>query len=224
MRLLTTVFPDLRTPMTSRSKWFAAGGALLLVALAGGAAFYSVAGDAGNSASCRAARPLAAAMAPLARGEVAAVQVHASPMPTPDLAFNGPDGVPTTLSAFRGKVVLVNLWATWCPPCLKEMPSLDALQTALGGPDFAVVAINIDTRNLDKPKAWLAQREIKALTYYADPQARVFQELRAARKVDGMPVSLIVDREGCELAILPGPADWASADAKALIGAALKRP
>lgn len=210
--------------MTSRSKWFTAGGALLLVALAGGAAFYSVAGDAGNSASCKAARPLAAAMAPLARGEVAAVQVHAAPLPTPDLAFDGPEGVPTTLSAFRGRVVLVNLWATWCPPCLKEMPSLDALQTALGGPDFAVVAINIDTRNLDKPKAWLAQREIKALTYYADPQARVFQELRAARKVDGMPVSLIVDRDGCELAILPGPADWASADAKALISAAIGKP
>lgn len=209
--------------MTSRSKWFAAGGALLLVALAGGAAFYSVAGDAGNSASCRAAGPVAAAMAPLARGEVAAVQVHAAPLPTPNLAFDGPDGAPMTLSSFRGKVLLVNLWATWCPPCLKEMPALDALQTALGGPDFAVVAINIDTRNLDKPKAWLAQREIKALTYYADPQARVFQELRAARKVDGMPVSLIVDRDGCELAILPGPADWASADAKALIGAALAR-
>lgn len=210
--------------MTSRSKWFATGGALLLVALAGGAAFYSVAGDAGNSASCRAARPVAAAMAPLARGEVAAVQVHAAPLPTPNLAFDGPDGAPMTLASFRGKVLLVNLWATWCPPCLKEMPALDALQTALGGPDFVVVAINIDTRNLDKPKAWLAQREIKALTYYADPQARVFQELRAARKVDGMPVSLIVDRDGCELAILPGPADWASADAKALIGAALKRP
>ncbi|WP_248306830.1 TlpA disulfide reductase family protein [Bosea sp. AAP35] len=202
----------------------AAIGAFALVAVAGVAAFYSVAGNAGNSASCSAARATTARMAPLARGEVAAVQVHPRPMPTTDLAFEGPDGQPTSLSAFKGRVLLVNLWATWCLPCLKEMPALDALQTALGGPDFAVVAINIDTRNLDKPKAWLAKREITALPYYADPQAKVFQELRAARKVEGMPVSLIVDRDGCELAILQGPADWASADAKALIGAAMAPP
>ncbi|MDP3407870.1 MAG: TlpA disulfide reductase family protein [Bosea sp. (in: a-proteobacteria)] len=210
--------------MRSRTKITAAIGALALVAVAGVAAFYSVAGNAGNSASCSAARPAAARMAPLARGEVAAVQVHATPLPTTDLAFEGPDGQPTTLSAFRGKTLLVNLWATWCPPCLKEMPALDALQSGLGGPDFAVVAINIDTRNLDKPRAWLADRKITALTYYADPQAKVFQELRAARKIEGMPVSLIVDAQGCELAILQGPADWASADAKALIGAAMAPP
>lgn len=209
--------------MRSRTKITAAIGALALVAVAGVAAFYSVAGNAGNSASCSAARATAARMAPLARGEVAAVQVNAAPMPTPELAFEGPDGTPTTLSAFRGKTVLVNLWATWCPPCLKEMPALDALQGALGGKDFAVVAINIDTRNLDKPKAWLAERKITTLPYYADPQAKVFQDLRAARKIEGMPVSLIVDPEGCELAILQGPADWASADAKALIGAAIRR-
>jgi thiol-disulfide isomerase/thioredoxin len=209
--------------MTPRTKILAAFGALALVALGGGAAFYSVAGDAGNSASCSAARATAKRMAPLARGEVAAVEVNATPVPTPDLAFNGPDGAPTSLAAFKGRTLLVNLWATWCPPCLKEMPALDALQGALGGADFQVVAINIDTRNLDKPKAWLAERKITALPYYADPQARVFQDLRAARKVEGMPVSLIVDAQGCELAILQGPADWASADAKALIGAALKR-
>lgn len=209
--------------MKSRTKITAAIGALALVAAAGVAAFYSVAGNAGNSGSCSAARVTTARMAPLARGEVAAVQVNAAPMPTPDLAFNGPDGAPTLLSAFKGRVLLVNLWATWCPPCLKEMPALDALQTALGGPNFTVVAINIDTRNLDKPKAWLAERKITALPYYADPQAKVFQDLRTARKIEGMPVSLIVDAEGCELAILQGPADWASADARALIGAALSR-
>ncbi|HEV7258630.1 MAG TPA: TlpA disulfide reductase family protein [Bosea sp. (in: a-proteobacteria)] len=201
----------------------AAIGALALVAAAGVAAFYSVAGDAGNSASCSAARTTAKRMSPLARGEVAAVQVNAAPVPTPDLAFNGPDGAPTSLSAFKGRALLVNLWATWCPPCLKEMPSLDALQAGLGGADFQVVAINIDTRYLEKPKKWLAERNIATLPYYADPQAKVFQDLRTARKVEGMPVSLIIDPEGCELAILQGPADWASPDAKALISAALKR-
>jgi hypothetical protein len=94
----------------------------------------------------------------------------------------------------------------------------------MGGPDFAVVAINIDTRNLDKPKAWLAENRIAALPFYADPQAATFQVLRAARKVEGMPVSLLVDKAGCELGIIQGPADWASADAKALIAAAIGRP
>ena len=209
--------------MTSRSTKWLAFGVVALLGLAGVAAFYSGAGDAGNSASCAAARKTVAAMAPLARGEVAAVQVSARPVPAPELAFTGPDGQPTTLSAFRGRAVLVNLWATWCAPCLKEMPALDGLQGAEGGADFAVVAINIDTRNLDKPRNWLAEAGIRRLSYYADPQAGVFQVLRTARKVEGMPVSLIVDREGCELAILQGPADWASAEAKALIRAAAGR-
>ncbi len=208
--------------MTSLTKKWAGLGMLAVAALGGVAAFYSVAGNAGNSASCSAARKTTTAMAPLARGEVAAVQVATEPQLAPDLAFSGPDGQPTTLSSFRGRVVLVNLWATWCAPCLKEMPALDALQGALGGPDFAVLAVNIDTRNLDKPKNWLAENKIERLAYYADPQAKVFQQMRAARKVEGMPVSLLVDREGCELAILQGPADWASADAKALVGAALR--
>ncbi len=206
-----------------RPRTVAACAALALLTAGGVAAFYSGEGKAGNSGSCSAAGKTAAALRPLAQGEVAAVQVSDMPAPAPDLAFTAPDGQPTTLSAFRGRVVLVNLWATWCAPCLKEMPALDALQGALGGPEFAVVAVNIDTRNLDKPKAWLADNKIEKLAYYADPQAKVFQQLRAARKVEGMPVSLLVDREGCELAILQGPADWASADAKALVGAALRR-
>jgi thiol-disulfide isomerase/thioredoxin len=209
--------------MTSRSKIWAGLGAVALLALGGVGAFYSVEGNAGNSASCSAAAKSAQALRPLAKGEVAAVEVSTRPQPAPELAFAGPDGQPTTLSAFRGKTVLVNLWATWCAPCLKEMPALDALQAALGGKDFAVVAINIDTRNLDRPKTWLADNKVAALPYYADPQAGVFQALRAARKIEGMPVSLLVDPEGCELAILQGPADWASADAKTLIGAALRR-
>jgi thiol-disulfide isomerase/thioredoxin len=207
--------------MRSRTKILVATGAVALLAL-GGTAFYSGRGDAGN-ASCAAAAKTAATMAPLARGEVAAFEVAKRPRPAPELAFTGPDGQPTTLAALKGKTVLVNLWATWCAPCLKEMPSLDALQKEMGGPDFAVVAINIDTRNLDKPKGWLAENKVTNLAYYSDPQASTFQVLRATRKVEGMPVSLIVDRAGCELGIIQGPADWASADAKALLSAAAGR-
>jgi thiol-disulfide isomerase/thioredoxin len=209
--------------MTSRWKKSAAFGVVALLGLGGVAAFYSVTGDAGNSGSCRAAKATAARLQPLAQGEVAALEVSTRPLPVPDLGFAGPDGAPLTLSSFKGRTVLVNLWATWCAPCLHEMPALDALQGALGGQDFAVVAINIDTRNLDKPRTWLADNKITRLPYYADAQAKVFQDLRTARKIEGMPVSLLVDPEGCELAMLQGPANWASSDAKALIGAALKR-
>jgi thiol-disulfide isomerase/thioredoxin len=224
MRLLTAVFPDFKgRMMTSGTKIGLALGVVAALGLAGMAAFYSGQGRAGNSASCGAAAARAAKMQPLAQGEVAAVEVRTSPQPAPDLAFEGPDGRPTTLAAFRGKTVLVNLWATWCAPCLKEMPALDALQGAFGGSDFAVVAINIDTRNLDKPKSWLAENKVTRLAYYADAQAKVFQDLRAARKIEGMPVSLLVDPQGCELGMIQGPADWASADAKALIAAAMGR-
>ena len=208
--------------MRSRTKILAATGALALLALGGGAAFYSVTGDAGNG-SCSAARATAERMKPQVKGEVAAVEIRSRPQPAPELAFTGPDGQPMTLASLKGKTVLVNLWATWCAPCLKEMPSLDALQKEMGGPDFAVVAINIDTRNLDKPRTWLAENKITALPFYGDPQAATFQALRAAYKVEGMPVSIIVDKAGCELGIIQGPADWASADSKALMKAAIGR-
>ena len=208
--------------MTSGTKIGVALGVVAALGLAGVAAFYSLAGDAGNG-SCKAARQTAARMTPLAKGEVAAVEIRKDPQPAPELAFTGPDGQPMTLAALKGKTLLVNLWATWCAPCLNEMPALDALQKAMGGPDFAVVAINIDTRNLDKPKAWLAENKVTALPFYADPQAATFQVLRAAHKVEGMPVSLIVDKAGCELGIIQGPADWASTEAKALMKAAIGR-
>ncbi|PZU92881.1 MAG: thiol:disulfide interchange protein [Chelatococcus sp.] len=209
--------------MRSRSKILYAAGGFALLALGGVAAFYPALGGGGNSGSCPAADRTAARMRPLAIGEVAAVQVSERPAPTPPLAFLGPDGKPVSLADFAGRTVLVNLWATWCAPCLHEMPALDRLQTQLGGDDFAVVAVNIDTRNLDKPKAWLADKKIGALTYYSDPEAGVFQTLRKAYKVEGMPVSLLIDRQGCQLAMIQGPADWASGDAKALVSAALGR-
>lgn len=208
--------------MTSRSKMAVALGALVLVALGGVAAFYSGQGGAGNS-TCSAATTKLAQLRPLVKGEIAAIQVPQKSTPVPDLAFNGPDGKPTSLSAMRGRTVLVNLWATWCPPCLLEMPALAKLQKTLGGPDFEVVTVNIDTRNLDKPKEWLTKKDIAGLAYYADPEAKVFQDLRAAKKAEGMPVSLLVDPQGCELATLQGPAEWAGTEALALIRTALGR-
>src|SRR5204862_290034 len=130
----------------------------------------------------------------------------AEPRRLPDLAFADAEGKPHTLGDFKGKTVLLNLWATWCVPCRKEMPALDALQAKLGGDKFEVVAVNIDTRNLDKPKAWLQEVGVKRLGYYADSSAKVFQDLKAIGKAFGMPTTLLIDAQGCELGAIAGPA------------------
>ena len=207
--------------MTASRRSLAIGS--LAAALAAGAALYGTFSSPGNSAECRAAKPVAERLKPLARGEVAAVNVAAEPKPLPDLIFNDPEGRPTSLSALKGRTVLLNLWATWCVPCRQEMPALDRLQGELGGPAFEVVAVNIDTRNLDKPKAWLKDAGVARLAYYADPQAKVFQDLRQIGKAVGMPTTILVDPAGCELAHLSGPAEWASEDALRLVRAALGR-
>jgi thiol-disulfide isomerase/thioredoxin len=118
--------------------------------------------------------------------------------------------------------VLVNLWATWCVPCRKEMPALDDLQTKLGGKDFEVVAINIDTRDAEKPKNFLKDANLTRLGYFSDQKAKVFQDLKSIGKALGMPTSVLVDGHGCEIATIAGPAEWASEDAIKLIKAAVQ--
>lgn len=174
-------------------------------------------------AACRAAQPLVAALKPLAKGEVAALQIPAEPARLRDLSFRLPDARETTLAAFRGRTVLVNLWATWCAPCRHEMPALDRLQQKFGGADFEVVAINIDTRNLEKPKQFLDEVGVKTLVQYADPSAKIFQDLKAAGRAFGMPTTILLDANGCELAYLAGPAEWSSPDAFAFVAKALGR-
>jgi thiol-disulfide isomerase/thioredoxin len=176
-----------------------------------------------QAATCAAAKPKTVAMEPLSRGEVAAVLVAKDPKPLPDLDFLGPDGKPMKLSALRGKTVLLNLWATWCAPCRKEMPALDKLQAELGGADFEVVAVTIDQRNLERPKTFLQEVGVTRLAYYSDPSAKIFQQLRAVDRAVGMPTTLIIDPQGCELGYLAGPAEWASEDAIKLMRAALGR-
>jgi thiol-disulfide isomerase/thioredoxin len=186
-------------------------------------AVYGIAAMQGNPSdqSCRAAAELAKKLGPLAKGEVAAVGIAAEPKRLPELSFKDADGKSHTLADFKGRTVLLNLWATWCVPCRKEMPALDALQAKLGGDDFQVVAVNIDTRNLDKPKAWLQEVGVNRLGYFADPSAKIFQDLKAIGKAFGMPTTLLVDRNGCELGVIAGPAEWASEDAVRLIETAL---
>jgi thiol-disulfide isomerase/thioredoxin len=166
--------------------------------------------------ACAAAAALAPALDALAKGEVAAFAVAKQPEPMTGIAFNGPDGAPTDLSAFKGKTLLVNLWATWCVPCRQEMAALDRLQAALGSDAFEVVAINVDTSRLDRPKALLAELGVKHLKFYADPKADVFFHLKQGGELLGLPTSYIVDKAGCVLGQISGPAAWDSPEALAL--------
>jgi thiol-disulfide isomerase/thioredoxin len=200
-------------------------GAVLIGAVIGFAVVYGIGGlrrNASGDSACRPAVDLARKLAPLAQGEVAALTMATAPLRLPDLAFEDADGKPRKLSEWRGRTVLLNLWATWCVPCRKEMPALDSLQTRLGGPDFEVVAVNIDTRDPEKPRNFLKDANLTRLGYFTDQKAKVFQDLKAIGRALGMPTSVLIDGAGCEIATIAGPAEWASDDAVKLIKAAMK--
>lgn len=198
--------------------------AVLVGGIIGLAGVYGIGGLSRNAGdpSCRAATDLAKKLTPLIHGEVAALNPASSGLRIPDLTFQDASGATRKLSEWHGKVVLLNLWATWCVPCRREMPALDALQAKLGSPKFDVVAVNIDTRDLDKPKSWLKTAGVTTLTYFSDEKARVFQELKAIGRAIGMPTSVLIDANGCEIGTMAGPAEWASDDGVALIKAALQ--
>src|ERR1700731_1472752 len=223
---MTNDMPEQPTPARAATRRIPlAIGAVVIGAAIGFAAVYGFGGlvhNAGGDPACRPAVDLARKIAPLAHGEVAALTMASAPLRLPDLAFEDADGKPKKLSDWRGKTVLVNLWATWCVPCRKEMPALEGLQTRLQGPNFEVVAINIDTRDPEKPKNFLNDAHLTRLGYYSDQNAKVFQDLKAIGRALGMPTSVLVDGQGCEIATISGPADWDSDDALKLIKAALQ--
>ena len=195
----------------------------LVVGLAG---IYGIGGlsrNASGDQACRPAVALAQKLESLTRGEVAALNVAKAPLKVPNLAFADASGKPLTLADWRGKTVLLNLWATWCVPCRQEMPTLDALEGKLGGPNFQVVALNIDTRDPEKAKTFLKDIGVSHLSYYADGSAKSFQDLKSVGRAFGMPTTLLVDPNGCEIGTIAGPADWASPDALKLIQAALNQ-
>jgi len=216
--------PEPKRAVSVRRLGIIAAGGLAGVAV-GLAAVYGIGAAKRNQtdAACRPAAGLAKRLAPFARGEVAAVNVATDPVRLPELSFTDADGKPRTIADWRGRTILLNLWATWCVPCRKEMPALEALQAKLGSNAFEVVAVNIDTRDAAKPKAWLKEVGITRLGYYADQSAKVFQDLKVAGKAFGMPTTILIDGAGCELGNLAGPAEWASEDAVKLVEAALKR-
>lgn len=193
-----------------RHRWRFWGVAGALAAIAAVAVLYGMGAPGGKTAGlCPAAAAAhSAALAPLAHGDIAALAVDRAPRRAPEIAFSDPAGRKLTLADFRGKALLLNLWATWCVPCRAEMPALDRLQQSAGSADFQVVAVNVDTARLDRPAAFLDQIGVKALTRYADPSGDAFEAMRLAGKALGLPTSLMIDKDGCELGVVAGPVDW----------------
>ncbi|CCV08365.1 putative thioredoxin protein [Mesorhizobium metallidurans STM 2683] len=129
-----------------------------------------------------------------------------TPAAVPEITFVDGAGQPKTLADFSGKVVLLNIWATWCAPCRKEMPTLDRLQAELGGPDFEVIALSMDRNGPDAVKKFFTEIGIQHLALNIDTSAKAMFALGAV----GLPTTLLIDRDGNEIGRLIGPAEWDS--------------
>ena len=132
--------------------------------------------------------------------------------------FQDKMGQPVNLDSFKGKVVVVNFWATWCPPCIAEMPALDKLQSELGGKDFTVIAISTDRDGIKKSAPFYRRAGIKNLALYNDKRGSLLDAFGAKN----LPITLVLDREGRVVGRIEGAANWDSTEAKALIAHYLK--
>ncbi len=151
----------------------------------------------------------------LAKGPMAGVIVHATRKDLPSFVFKDAKDQSLDLSKWKGRVVVLNLWATWCAPCRKEMPDLQALQKELGGPDFEVVALSVDKKGAEASAAFLKEVGADGLAVYTDTDLVSLGALQAI----GLPATLLIDRNGKEAARLLGPAAWASPESVAMVKA-----
>jgi thiol-disulfide isomerase/thioredoxin len=152
--------------------------------------------------------PVAVSIQPAGAQAPAGFAMHESPRPLPVIQFENGQGEAMSLADFRGKVVLLNIWATWCAPCRREMPTLERLQAELGGPDFEVVALSIDRKGLSVVKEFYEELGLRELGMYVDTSGKAPRELSAL----GVPTTLLIDRDGNEIGRLAGPAEWDSAE------------
>ncbi|MFE0753410.1 TlpA family protein disulfide reductase [Inquilinus sp. NPDC058860] len=139
--------------------------------------------------------------------------LHDRPLLVPVFGFTDAGGAPLSLDGFRGRTVLLNIWATWCAPCREEMPSLDRLQAEMGGSDFQVVALSIDRGGLAPVRAFFGEIGLTHLAVYLDPPSASTRALHVA----GIPTTLLINGEGREIGRATGPAEWDSPEIKALI-------
>jgi thiol-disulfide isomerase/thioredoxin len=139
--------------------------------------------------------------------------VYDTPRPAPDAPLQDGDGNPVRLADHRGKVLLVNFWATWCAPCVRELPSLDRLNAKHAGPDFEVLAVSADFGGAHQVRPFYAEHGIRSLALILDKGGA----LRRAAGVRALPTTLLIDRAGNELGRLQGVAEWDTPEVEALL-------
>lgn len=154
-------------------------------------------------------------IADMREGDMKKLVLYTDPPAAPDTAFVTEDGSEATLAQFRDKYVLLNLWATWCAPCRKEMPMLSELQAEMGGEAFEVVTIATGRNAPPAMKKFFDEIGVDNLPLHRDPKSQLARDMG----VFGLPVTVILDPEGNEVARLTGDADWASDNAKAILAA-----
>jgi thiol-disulfide isomerase/thioredoxin len=192
--------------------------AVLLLVAAGAYGIYGFKGEPRKAEVAAVAKPVADGFSKaMATGPMAGFIVHSERKDIPDFTFANDKGETLDLSKWKGRVVLLNLWATWCAPCRKEMPDLAKLQTALGGPDFEVVALSLDRKGLAASQAFLKETGVSNLAAYVEPEGKPLAALQAL----GLPATVLIDRNGKEAGRILGPLEWSSPEALVMVKALL---
>lgn len=192
-----------------------------VVVVAGSIAAWLVLGNAGTANECPVQQAAAQIIDAAAVGELAALNGTGEGRGYADMAFNDASGTPMSIADFSGKALLVNFWASWCVPCREEMPALDAIATEYNSDRFMVLPINLDIgeSGLEKAQDFLDEGQFANLPLYADNTFAAFERLKREAVAIGLPATLLLDPEGCELAVLQGPAEWHSEDGRAVVEA-----
>jgi thiol-disulfide isomerase/thioredoxin len=146
--------------------------------------------------------------------------MHPAPRPVAAISFADAQGQARSLADFSGKVVVLNIWATWCVPCRKEMPALDRLQATLGGSDFEVVPVSVDRGGIDAVNKFYAETGLSYLEKYIDSSGQLLRSLGAV----GLPTTLIIDRSGNEAGRVVGPAEWDTPEVVELLKSLVAKP
>lgn len=201
--------------MTSRQRI----AALLLGLLASGTLLYMAQAQRGDRATGD-PDAVASARLDLALGLDTRSTTSIDRAPPPELAFEDASGRPLKLSEFRGKLLLLNIWATWCAPCREEMPALDRLQASLGGPDFQVIALSTDVDGATVVRRFYEDLGIEHLGIYVRPDKQDLSKL----SLIGLPTTLVIDPRGMEIKRKLGPAEWDRHEMISALGEYIEAP